>query len=287
MTELVHDTAALSMALAAARRAGKRIAFVPTMGALHDGHFALVDEAKRVSDFVVVSVFVNPLQFGPNEDFSRYPRTLESDFAGCKARGVAIVFAPDADTMYPEGHATTVDVAGLTDVLEGVHRPGHFRGVATVVAKLFAMIGPCTAIFGRKDYQQLLVIKRMTRDLSLPVDVVGMPTIREPSGLALSSRNRYLSDFDRARALAIVTGLRAAQRAFSAGERDATRLVRLAREPIEKSFDSIDYVEIVHADSLHALRGSVGERTLIAVAAKIGQTRLIDNTVLGEDKITA
>lgn len=287
MTKLVHDTATLGSALADARRLGKRVGFVPTMGALHEGHFALVDEAKRVADFVVVSIFVNPMQFGPAEDFSRYPRTLESDVAGCEGRGVDIVFAPDADTMYPVGYSTSVDVAGLTEVLEGVHRPGHFRGVATVVAKLFAMVGPCTALFGRKDYQQLQVIRRMTRDLALPVDVVGLPTVREPSGLALSSRNRYLSDFDRARALAIVTGLRAAQRAYSAGERDATRLLRLAREPVEKSFDSIDYVAVADADTLQPIEGMVGARTVIAVAAKIGQTRLIDNTVLGEDKISS
>lgn len=283
MTVLVHESAALRATLDEARRAGKRIGFVPTMGALHDGHLALIDEAKKTSDFIVVSVFVNPLQFGPSEDFTRYPRTLDSDVAGCSTRGVDIVFAPDRETMYPDGFATSVVVSGVTDALEGAHRPGHFQGVTTVVAKLFALVGPCTAVFGRKDYQQWKVISRMTRDLGLPVEIVGMRTVRESTGLALSSRNRYLSAPDHMRAHGIIAGLRAAARAFDAGERDAKVLESIAREPIDLNFDQVDYVSVADAETLQPIVGKVANRAVLAVAAKIGTTRLIDNLVLGEE----
>lgn len=283
MTVLVHESAALRSKLDEARRTGKRIGFVPTMGALHDGHLALVEEAKKHSDLIVVSVFVNPLQFGPTEDFSRYPRTLDSDVEGCRAHGVDIVFAPDRETMYPDGFATSVVVTGVTDSLEGAHRPGHFQGVTTVVAKLFALVGPCTAVFGRKDYQQWKVISRMTRDLGLPVEIVGMRTVRESTGLALSSRNRYLSAPEHMRAHGIIAGLRAASRAFDLGERDAKVLETIAREPIDLNFDHVDYVSVADAETLQPIVGKVAERAVIAVAAKIGTTRLIDNLVLGEE----
>ena len=283
--QIVHEPSAFRDACEAARRAGHRVGIVPTMGALHAGHLALIDEArKHGATFVVVTVFVNPLQFGPNEDFSRYPRTLPEDAAACEARKVDVVFAPAREAMYPAGFATHVQVRGLTDVLEGVFRPGHFDGVTTVVCKLFALVGPAVAVFGRKDYQQWRVLSRMVRDLDLPIEMLGMPTVREADGLALSSRNRYLSSQERERALAISRGLRAARALFEGGERDPRALEDAARLPIEGAFDSIDYVAIADADSLAPLE-RVQDRAVIAVAARIGKTRLIDNVVLGEDRI--
>ncbi|HEX7453569.1 MAG TPA: pantoate--beta-alanine ligase, partial [Polyangiaceae bacterium] len=194
----------------AVRRAGKRLGLVPTMGALHEGHLSLVREARARTEEVAVTIFVNPTQFGPNEDFARYPRTLERDLELCREAGVRHVFAPDASEMYPKGERTRVHVSGLTSALCGPHRPGHFDGVATIVSKLFAVAGECVAVFGRKDYQQLKVIERMTRDLLLPVEIVGLKTLRDADGLALSSRNAYLSVEERARALGIARGLSAA-----------------------------------------------------------------------------
>jgi pantoate--beta-alanine ligase len=266
-----------------ARAAGLAVAFVPTMGALHSGHLALVTEARRRAARVVVSVFVNPTQFGPSEDFSRYPRNLEADVAKLAPLGVDFVFAPTVEGMYPPGDETRVRPGPLATPLEGAFRPGHFEGVATVVAKLFGAIGPCTAIFGRKDYQQLLVVRRMVSDLFLPVEVVGHPIVREPDGLAMSSRNVYLSTEERARALAIVGGLDAALRAFAAGERSARKLELVAREPIARVAASIDYVEARDADTLAPIGGDIGGRAVLAVACRIGTTRLIDNVVLGED----
>lgn len=265
-----------------ARARGARVGLVPTMGALHDGHMALVAEARSRASFVVLTIFVNPMQFGPNEDFSRYPRTFEADLARCRDAGVDLVFAPDAGAMYPEGFASHVEVTGLTDVLDGVHRPGHFRGVCTVVSKLFGLTGASVAVFGRKDYQQYRVLHRMARDLDMPIDVVGMATVREADGLALSSRNRYLAPAERDRALAIARGLRAAYDAFAAGERAPARLEALVRTPIEGAFDAIDYVAIADPDTLAPL-GSSTERAMALVAARIGTTRLIDNVVFGED----
>jgi pantoate--beta-alanine ligase len=283
--EVLHEPAALRAVCDAARRAGERVGVVPTMGALHAGHLALVDEARRRgATRVVVTVFVNPLQFGPSEDFTRYPRTLPDDVAACEARGVDWVFAPDRDAMYPAGFASQVRVVGLTDVLEGVFRPGHFDGVTTVVAKLFGLVGDSVAVFGRKDYQQWCVLRRMVRDLDMPIEMHGMKTVREADGLALSSRNRYLSPAERERALAISRGLRAACAALEAGERDPRVLEQLARAPIEASFDRIDYVAIADADSLAPI-AQVEGRAVLAVAAKIGATRLIDNVVLGEERL--
>ena len=262
-----------------ARREGRRVGFVPTMGALHEGHLALVREAKRRAPFVACSIFVNPTQFGPNEDFARYPRDLEGDVGKLAGAGADLVFAPEPEAMYPKGEQTRVRVMGLTDHLCGPHRPGHFEGVTTVVTKLFAIVGPSVAVFGKKDYQQLAVIRRMTTDLFLPVEVVGYPIVREADGLAMSSRNAYLSADERARALSLSQGLREASNAFAAGERNAGRLRRLAHAPVERAATSIDYVTVADPDALVPLsdEADVGERALVAVACRVGKTRLIDN----------
>jgi pantoate--beta-alanine ligase len=267
-----------------ARAQGARIAFVPTMGALHLGHLHLVDVAKERSDFVVVSIFVNPTQFGPAEDLDRYPRDLEGDVAKLSARDVQLVFAPSVEAMYAPGARTVVSVKGITDGLCGAHRPGHFDGVATIVAKLFDIVGPCAAVFGRKDYQQLQVVKRLVADLNMPVEIVGVPTIREEDGLAMSSRNAYLSAAERARGLSIPRGLSAAHALYRGGERSARDLRAAVAQLVEKSADRVDYVTVAAPDTLSELSGEIGERALIAVAAQFGRTRLIDNTVLGEDE---
>jgi len=264
-------------------RTGARVGFVPTMGALHEGHLALVREAFNHAGFVVVSIFVNPTQFGPNEDLSRYPRDLAGDVAKLGGVGASLVFAPDAGAIYASGDDTRVRVEGVAAPLEGERRPGHFEGVATVVTKLFSIVGPCTAVFGRKDYQQLLVVRRLVRDLLLPVEVIGHPIVRERDGLAMSSRNAYLSSDERARALSIVRGLDAASRAFAAGERRRAAIEGLVRASIEASVTSVDYVEAREADGLQALGDTLGERAALLVACRVGTTRLIDNVVLGED----
>lgn len=289
MTTLIHDPGEFRAACNLVREGAERLGLVPTMGALHSGHMALVDEARRRgATKVALTIFVNPLQFGPSEDLERYPRTLESDMELCRALGVDMVFAPHASAMYPPGFQSKVVVSEIAKRLEGAARPGHFEGVATVVTKLFQIAGPCVAVFGRKDYQQWCVLRRMVRDLDMPIDVIGMPTVRDPDGLALSSRNRYLSPEERTRALAISTGLRDAHAAFASGERDLEALRARVFAPIAGAFDSIDYVELADPDTLEALEtGSLGPgrpRVLITVAARIGATRLIDNTVLGEDE---
>ena len=283
MTDVIREPRELFARCEAARKRGERIGLVPTMGALHDGHLALVDEARRRGATVpVVSIFVNPLQFGPNEDFARYPRSFEDDLARCEARGVAMVYAPTPESMYPPGFQTQVEVTGLTARLEGAFRPGHFRGVTTVVTKLLMAAGACVAVFGRKDYQQWKTLERMARDLDLPIEMVGMPTVREPDGLALSSRNRYLDAERRMRALAIANGLCRAHDAFAAGERRPAVLAALAREPVERSFDRIDYVEAVDPETLEP-RDAPSDSLILLVAAHIGTTRLIDNLLLGRD----
>jgi pantoate--beta-alanine ligase len=256
------------------------------MGALHAGHLALVAEARRRTDAVAVTIFVNPTQFGPNEDFAKYPRVLERDLELCREAGVELVFAPPTSEMYPEGERTRVRVERLTDHLCGPFRPGHFEGVATIVSKLFAVAGSSTAVFGRKDYQQLRVVQRLAADLLLPVEVVGYPTIRDPDGLALSSRNQYLSTMERERALAVPRGLSAAVRAFAAGERRAGELRRLALGFVEPVASRIDYVSIADPEGLEPIdaEGLVGAKALLALAVFVGTTRLIDNVVLGEDK---
>ncbi|HEY1694456.1 MAG TPA: pantoate--beta-alanine ligase [Polyangiaceae bacterium] len=279
---IVQTPAELRSACDQVRSRGDRVGFVPTMGALHAGHLALVAEAARHARFVVASIFVNPTQFGPGEDFTRYPRDLEGDVRKLAEAGAHLVFAPAAAIMYSAGESTRVRVSGVTEPLEGAHRPGHFEGVATVVAKLFSAVGPCTAVFGRKDYQQLLVVRRMTTDLMLPVVVVGHPIVREPDGLAMSSRNAYLSAEERVRALAIVRSLAAAFRRFAGGDRDPAVLEGAARAVLEPSATSIDYVAVRDAESLAQLP-VVRDRAVLAVACRVGKTRLIDNTVLGED----
>jgi pantoate--beta-alanine ligase len=267
------------------RARGERVGFVPTMGALHEGHLALVGMARSRAEAVVASVFVNPTQFGPSEDFARYPRDLAGDLAKLERAGARLVFAPASQEMYSAGEETRVRVSGLTAPLEGEHRPVHFEGVTTVVAKLFAIVGPCVAVFGKKDYQQLAIVRRMTRDLFLPVEIVGHPIVREPDGVAMSSRNAYLSPEERVRARALSRGLSLAWRAFKAGERDPARLRAAAHAEVVKAATSIDYVEVVDADRMtpFAAGERVGERALVAVACRVGATRLIDNVVLGED----
>ena len=255
------------------------------MGALHAGHLSLVEKACSEGQFVVVTIFVNPTQFAPGEDFDKYPRQLQSDVDKVAEHSVDAIFAPRRNDMYPDGFATHVVVENLTRGLCGAHRKGHFNGVTTVVAKLFNIVGPCTAVFGRKDYQQLKVIEKMVTDLNMPVRIIGNPTVREPDGLALSSRNAYLSPGDRQRALSISRGLKRASVLFEAGERNVGKLRGEVHGSISGSVDEIDYVTAAHPDTLEALSAEslADSRLLIAVAARVGQTRLIDNTVLGED----
>ena len=267
----------------AARARGDRVGLVPTMGALHEGHLALVREALRHASFVMCTIFVNPTQFGPSEDFARYPRDLDGDVR--KLEGASVVFAPEASAMYPRGEETRVSVGRLAEHLCGPHRPGHFEGVATVVTKLFGIAGPCTAVFGKKDYQQLAILRRVAADLFLPVTVVGHPIVREADGLAMSSRNAYLGAEERVRALSLSRGLSVAARAFAGGERRAGTLRRLVVAEVEPAATSIDYVTVADADALLPFGDSegVGERAVVAIACRMGNTRLIDNLVLGED----
>lgn len=277
---LVEEKAALRELVARWRREGATIGLVPTMGALHQGHLSLVEAARRVNGRVVASVFVNPTQFGPNEDLSRYPRDLEGDRQKLEAAGCDALFTTTPEAMYPPGFATWVTVEGLTDGLCGAFRPGHFRGVTTVVTKLFALVQPDDAFFGEKDRQQLLVIERMTRDLDLPVRVHGCPIVREADGLAMSSRNAYLSPEERRQALALVRGLRRAEAAFQGGERDARALEALAREEVAGVTARIDYVDAVDPATLRkAERAEAG--TILLIACHVGRTRLIDNHTLG------
>jgi pantoate--beta-alanine ligase len=282
MSKVVRKPAEFRQACEDARAAQRHVGLVPTMGALHDGHFSLIDEAKSRADFIALTLFVNPLQFAPGEDLERYPRSFESDLAGCRERGVDVVFAPEPGAMYSPEFQTEVSVKGISEPLEGGFRPSHFDGVTTVVTKLFNLAGPCVAMFGRKDYQQWKVLSRMALDLDMPIEVVGCPIIREADGLALSSRNRYLSASDRTRALGIVSGLRQAFDAWEHGERDPDALRSLAEKRVREAFDRVDYVAAVDPETLEAPSPSPG-RMLIAVAAHLGRTRLIDNVVLGED----
>jgi len=280
---VIEDPLEVRKACEAARARGLGVGFVPTMGALHAGHLALTREAKKRAKFVVCSIFVNPTQFGPNEDLARYPRDLEGDVR--KLEDVDVVFAPAPEAMYVPGERTRVRVDELTAHLCGPHRPGHFEGVTTVVAKLFSIVGPSVAVFGKKDFQQLAVIRRMTKDLFFPVEIVGHPIVREPDGLAMSSRNAYLSPEERQRALGLSRGLAEAARAFEKGERRAGVLRDLALASIEPIATSIDYVSVADVDAMTPLPddATAPERVLLAVACRVGGTRLIDNVVLGED----
>jgi pantoate--beta-alanine ligase len=266
------------------RASGHRVGLVPTMGALHRGHAVLIEEAARRSDFVVVTVFVNPTQFGPNEDYGKYPRTLDADVELAQRSGASVVFAPDRGAMYPEGDQTRVRVTEITQDLCGISRPTHFEGVATVVTKLLVLAGRSVACFGRKDFQQLQVIRRLVRDLFLPVTIVGVPTVREPDGLALSSRNRYLVEGARVRARAIPRALDAAVHAFGSGERRTEVLQALVLGELTAAVDSIDYATLAEVESARPINSErVPERTLLAVAVRLGGARLIDNVVLGEE----
>lgn len=262
------------------RREGLIIGFVPTMGYLHEGHLALVRMAKTRADKVVVSIFVNPLQFGPREDFAVYPRDLERDLRLLKPLGVDYVFHPSAEEMYPQGFQTYVEVTELTKGLCGAYRPGHFRGVTTVVLKLFNIVKPHFAVFGEKDYQQLKVIERMVRDLNLDVQIISHPTVRDHNGLALSSRNTYLSDGERRSAISLYQSLKYAERLILGGERDPERVKNLIRDYIERFPNNrVQYVEIVDPETLEPVE-KIDRDVLIALAVFVGKTRLIDNRVV-------
>ena len=263
-----------------ARSEGKRVGFVPTMGALHEGHRSLIRRAAAETDHVVVSIFVNPTQFGANEDLSKYPRTFVDDLEACKAEGAHLVFHPDADEIYPEPSRTTIDVEGLTERMEGSFRPGHFGGVALVCAKLFNIVGPCTAYFGEKDAQQLRVVRRMVRDLSMPVDIVACATVRDDDGLALSSRNRYLDADQRTRALALPRALHAVAEAIRDGETDVRKLEAAGRDVLEAAdLDAIDYLEVTDPDTLEPVERVTGA-VLVCATVRVGTTRLLDNVLV-------
>ena len=258
------------------------VGLVPTMGYLHAGHMALVERARRENDVVVVSIFVNPTQFGPNEDYGRYPRDLGRDLAMLREAGVDFVFTPEPSEMYPEGFCSFVSVEGLSEKLEGAFRPGHFRGVATVVAKLFNIVPAQRAYFGQKDAQQVVVIRRMARDLNFPHEIVTVPTVREPDGLALSSRNVYLNPEQRRSALVLSRALFAARELYERGERDAREIRSAMRAMLDAEPGvTTDYVTVSDPESLEELERIEGP-ALVALAARVGDTRLIDNIVLGD-----
>ncbi len=261
-------------------RAGKTLALVPTMGFLHEGHVSLMREGKRRADVVAASIFVNPTQFGPKEDLAKYPRDFEGDVAKCEGAGVTAVFAPEPAEMYPPGFETHVEVQGASQGLCGERRPGHFRGVATVVTKLLALFRPDIALFGEKDFQQLQVIRALNRDLSLGSEIVGMPTIREADGLAMSSRNAYLSVEDRQRSLALSRGLRAAERLVKEGKLSGSTIVEAVRHELRDAAIQEDYVELVDTQTLRPIATAVPGRSRLLIAAFLGKTRLIDNVGL-------
>jgi len=276
-----EQIAPLRASLREARAEGKSVGLVPTMGALHEGHLSLIRRARAENGVVVVSLFVNPTQFGPNEDFSRYPRAFERDRQLTEAEGVDALFAPSVEEMYPPGFQTFVDVPNLGSILEGAHRPGHFRGVATVVTKLLQIVQPARAYFGRKDYQQLCIIRRLVRDLDIPTEIVPCPTVREPDGLAMSSRNAYLSAEERREATVLYRALQLAQTRVREGARDPLALQREMETLISSEpHASIDYVALVDPDTLQPVADLAASPTLAALAVRIGKTRLIDNLLL-------
>jgi pantoate--beta-alanine ligase len=280
---IIDTVAAMQSVCRSARKEGKTIALVPTMGYLHDGHASLMIEGRKQCDLLVTSIFVNPTQFGVNEDLDKYPRDLERDCAIAQAAGVDIIFAPTAADMYPGGYQTYVNVEQVSLPLCGASRPGHFRGVTTVVAKLFNIIQPHLALFGKKDYQQLAVIRTMVTDLNMDIDIIGMPIVREADGLAMSSRNSYLNGEQRQMALCLSKGIRTARRAYQDGERSIAMLQEKVRAIIQaEPGASIDYVEFLDGDTLTE-QTTADARTLLALAVKIGPVRLIDNHILGEE----
>jgi len=281
--ELIRDPAAMQAWALASRSRGETIAFVPTMGYLHDGHLSLMRIGRRRADRLVASVFVNPLQFGEGEDLEVYPRDEEGDLAKCELEGCDAVFLPQPETMYPPGFQTRLVTGALTTVLCGASRPGHFDGVVSVVLKLFNLVQPQIAIFGSKDYQQLQVIRRMVRDLAVPVEIVGAPIIREEGGLALSSRNAYLGAEERIQALVLNESLALAVQLFSEGVRDPNTLLASVRARIEaQPLADIDYIQLVDAEELTPFYGPLVRPAVLALAVRFGRTRLIDNRVLSE-----
>lgn len=273
----VNEMQARALAL---RAAGKRIAFVPTMGYLHEGHLSLIRAARQHGDSVVLSIFVNPTQFGAGEDFDTYPRDLERDSAMAASAGADIIFAPEAADMYPAGYATSVHVDGITETLCGASRPGHFDGVTTVVSKLFGIVQPHAALFGMKDFQQLAVVRRMTMDLNMPLEIIGMPIVREDDGLAMSSRNKYLSPELRRQALGLYASIRLAIDAAMQGNTDADAVIDLVKQRISQEEDArIDYVEICNDTSLQSTR-TIDSHSVLLLAVRFGSTRLIDNHYL-------
>ena len=278
--KVVTLTSEVREAVGEARSRGLSIGFVPTMGALHEGHMSLIRRAVAEAGFAVVSNYVNPTQFGPGEDFERYPRQPEEDNRLCEEAGVALVYAPLTEELYPPGHATWVTVSGVSETLEGLARPGHFRGVATVVTKLLNIVQPDVAYFGQKDAQQLAVIRRMVRDLCLPVEIVAMPTVRDADGLALSSRNRYLSPDERRQALVLVEALRLAEELAKEGVSDTAPIIERAREVLQGNpAVRVDYVATVDPETFLAAHRIEGP-TLLAAAVRVGPVRLIDNVLL-------
>jgi pantoate--beta-alanine ligase len=278
MAEILGDPVRLRDAVLGARAAGRRVGFVPTMGALHAGHVSLVERAAAECDDVAVSIFVNPTQFGRGEDFDRYPRPLDADCRMLAARGVRWIFAPDVAAVYPPGDATRVVVAGPAERFEGAVRPGHFTGVATVVCRLFVAVPAHAAYFGAKDWQQTVVVKRMVRDLGLPIEVVVCPTVREPDGLALSSRNAYLSAAERVRAVALYESLDRAGRMWTAGA-EIVAIERAMEETLRARDVAVDYAAIVDPESL-AVPADPAASAVALVAGRLGSTRLIDNRQL-------
>jgi pantoate--beta-alanine ligase len=282
----VRTVAGLRALLASERRAGRGIGLVPTMGYFHDGHLSLMRRARAENAILVVSLFVNPAQFAPGEDFQAYPRDEERDEQLAEAQGVDMLFAPPVDEVYPDGFATTVAVGRLTEMLEGdaaQRGPQHFQGVTTVVTKLLNMVQPDVAYFGQKDAQQALVIRKLVRDLDIPVEIAVCPTIRDPDGLALSSRNAYLSPEERERALALSRALRAAEGAVAGGTVDAAAVVTAARDELDRAGVEPDYLQLRSATDLSPVE-RVNGSTLLAVAARVGRARLIDNAILGGEK---
>jgi pantoate--beta-alanine ligase len=280
-TPAVAETLAeIRLRILAARQSGKSIGFVPTMGALHAGHVSLIERARAESDMVVVSIFVNPTQFGPQEDFQRYPRPRAQDLKICGQAGADLVFYPTVDVIYPAGFRTFVEVQGLSEILEGAIRPGHFRGVATVVTKLFLIAGADRAYFGQKDYQQQLLIRIMSRELNLPTEVITCPTRRDPDGLAMSSRNAYLTPEQRQQGLCLSRAMFEIQRQLDAGQQDLGLLVQSLRKQIEDTAGvNLDYAVIVDSESLAELN-AIQPNMVALVAAQVGTTRLIDNLIL-------
>jgi len=279
--KFIPDLEKLSIATAKVKLFKRRIGFIPTMGALHAGHFSLINQARKENDIVVVSIFVNPAQFGPGEDLKKYPRSLKKDIESCRKLGVDLLFLPDKNDMYPEGYSTFINVDNLSDVLCGASRPGHFRGVSTVVAKLLNIVRPDVLYLGQKDAQQAIIISRMIKDLNYSVKVKVMPTVRHEDGLALSSRNAYLSKNERAAAVVLFKALQLAEFLIGNGQRNSSRIISRMRQLIEKNkLARIDYIAIVEPEQLKEIK-RVEPGCLVVLAVKIGKTRLIDNTIIG------